>query len=235
VMRFGSGRGRQWSLCVLLTQSLCRRPWREVLLGAIEGGADCIQVREKDMAGGELVRHVREVMAMAKPQAAVIVNDRVDVALAAGAHGVHVGQHDLTVAQVRAIAGRSLIVGVSTHDESEARAAVEAGTGGADYCGLGAMFATSLKPGRKPSGPDYARWFIERYPNVPHLAIGGITPENLPQLVEVGVRGIAVSTAVCAASDPALATHTLCSVLGTRNLELGTALRTASPPPSPVG
>jgi thiamine-phosphate pyrophosphorylase len=161
-----------------------------------------------------LVRHVREVMAIATPQAAVIVNDRVDVALSAGADGVHVGQDDLTVAQARAIAGRNLIVGVSTHDESEARAAVEAG---ADYCGLGAMFATSLKPDRTPSGPEYARWFIERYSNVPHLAIGGITAANLPQLVNVGVRGIAVSTAVCAADEPNRITRDLCETLRTRD------------------
>jgi len=220
VMRFGSGRATQWSLCVLLTQSLCKRPWREVLRGAIEGGADCLQVREKDMAGGELVRHVREVMAIATPQAGVIVNDRVDVALAAGADGVHVGQEDLTVAQVRAIAGRSLIVGVSTHDESEARAAVEAG---ADYCGLGAMFATTLKPARQPSGPQFAHWFVKQYPNVPHLAIGGITVANLPQLVNAGVRGIAVSTAVCSAENPTSAVSDLCSQLGTRSSELGTS------------
>jgi len=220
VMLFGSGRAMQWSLCVLLTMSLCKRPWRDVLRGAIDGGADCIQVREKELAGGELAEHVREVMRLARPQAAVIVNDRVDVALAAGADGVHLGQEDLSVAQARSIAGRSLLVGVSTHDEDEARAAVAAG---ADYCGLGAMFATSLKPDREPSGPRYARWFIEQFPNVPHLAIGGITPTNLSQLINAGVRGFAISTAVCAADDPAKITRELHAALKTSSLPQSTA------------
>jgi thiamine-phosphate pyrophosphorylase len=100
---------------------------------------------------------------------------------------------------VRRIAGRELRVGVSTHDLDEARAAVEAG---ADYCGVGAMFSTTLKPDREPAGPRYMRDFIERFPHTPHLAIGGITAANIHQLVEAGARGVAVSTAVCGADDP---------------------------------
>lgn len=206
-LRFGAGRPRNPKLCLVLTKSLCKRPWREVLGAAIEGGCDCIQVREKDMDGGELVRHVKEVIACAKspatadlPQTAVIVNDRVDVALAAGADGVHLGQSDLSVRAARQMAGRCLLIGVSTHDLDEARCAIEAG---ADYCGVGAMFATSLKPERKPSGLEYLRAFIERYPNAPHLAIGGITPANVHLVHEAGARGIAVSSAICAADDPA--------------------------------
>lgn len=199
-LRLGTGRARQWRLCVLLTKSLCRGDWKDVLHASLRGGVDCIQVREKDMPGGELVDHVRQVMDIAKPRAAaVIVDDCVDVALAAGADGVHIGQHDLSIHDVRRIAGRELLVGASTHDLDEARAAVEAG---ADYCGVGAMFATSLKPDREPAGPRYLREFIERFPHTPHLAIGGITAANVHQLVEVGARGIAVSTAACGADEP---------------------------------
>jgi thiamine-phosphate pyrophosphorylase len=209
-LRFGSGRAPQWRLCVLLTQSLCRRPWREVLGEAVAvsggggggAGADCIQVREKDMPGGDLVQHVREVMGLVKPHASVIVNDRVDVALAAGADGVHLGQHDLSVHEVRRIAGRELIVGVSTHDLDEARAAIDSG---ADYCGVGAMFPTSIKPDRGPAGPRYLREFVAHFPTTPHLAIGGITTENIQQLLDAGARGVAVSTAVCAADEPGAA------------------------------
>jgi thiamine-phosphate pyrophosphorylase len=197
-LRFGAGSARQWRLCVLLTKSICRGPWNDVLCGALDGGADCIQVREKQLPARELIEHVRVVMDIAKPRAAVIVNDRADVALAAGADGVHLGQTDLSVQDVRRIAGRELLVGVSTHDLDEAREAVEAG---ADYSGVGTMFPTTLKPEREPAGPRYLREFVDRFPQSPHLAIGGITAANIHQMIEAGARGIAVSTAVCGAAD----------------------------------
>jgi thiamine-phosphate pyrophosphorylase len=200
-LRMGTGRARQWRICVLLTESICRRPWEDVLRAVIDGGADCIQVREKEMEGGALAQRIARVIELARPAgASVIVNDRADIALAAGADGMHLGRHDLSIRDVRRIAGRALLVGSSTHDLDEARAAVEAG---ADYCGVGAMFATSLKPDRTPSGPGYLRAFVERYPNTPHLAIGGVTPDNIGELVEAGCRGVAVSSAVCSADDPA--------------------------------
>ena len=206
-MLLGTGRARQWRLCLLLTESLCRLNWHDVVERALENGADCIQVREKNMETRALTDRVREVVSLAHPGGAcVIVNDRADVALIAGADGVHVGQHDLTVAQVRRLAGRSLLVGVSTHDLDEASAAVQAG---ADYCGVGAMFPSSLKPERTPSGPTYLQRFIETYPDVPHLAIGGIDQGNIAQLVEAGCRGIAVSSAICAADDPKTVTQQL--------------------------
>jgi thiamine-phosphate pyrophosphorylase len=200
-LRMGTGRARQWRVCALLTESICARPWEDVLRVIIDGGADCIQVREKEMDTRSLLRRVGRAIELAHPAgASVIVNDRVDAALAAGADGVHVGERDPSVGDVRRIAGRTLLVGASTHDLGEAQAAIEAG---ADYCGVGAMFASSLKPAREPSGPDYLRAFIERYPSVPHLAIGGITPQNIDQLVKAGCRGVAVSSAVCSADDPA--------------------------------
>jgi thiamine-phosphate pyrophosphorylase len=198
--RMGTGRARQWRVCVLLTESLCVRPWENVLRAIIEAGVDCIQVREKTMDGGALTQRVERVIEIARPRGcSVIVNDRADVALAAGADGVHLGEHDLTIRDVRRIAGRTLLIGASTHDLDEARAAIEAG---ADYCGVGAMFATSLKPEREPSGAAYLRAFVDRYPDVPHLAIGGVTAENVGSLVAEGCRGVAVSSTVCGADDP---------------------------------
>ena len=199
--RMSSARVRQWRVCVLLTESLCSRPWRITLDAAIEGGADCIQVREKGMPARTLVSHCRDVVARAHAAGVtVIVNDRADVALASGADGVHVGQEDLAVADVRKMAGRSLIVGVSTHSMAEAHAAVEEG---ADYCGVGAMFASGLKPGIAISGPAYLRAFLTAFPGIPHLAIGGIGVEQVRELAASGCRGVAVSTSVCAAEDPA--------------------------------
>jgi thiamine-phosphate pyrophosphorylase len=199
--RAASSRVRQWRVCVLLTESLCAHPWRHVLDAAIEGGTDCIQVREKSMPARTLVAHCRDVVARAHAAGVtVIVNDRADVALASGADGVHVGQEDLSVADVRKLAGSSLIVGVSTHSMAEAHAAVEEG---ADYCGVGAMFASGLKPGIGISGPAYLRAFLAAFPGIPHVAIGGIGIEQARELAESGCEGIAVSTAVCAADDPA--------------------------------
>ncbi|MHC4080719.1 MAG: thiamine phosphate synthase [Planctomycetota bacterium] len=199
-LRLGGARARQWRVCVLLTEALCRRPWPEVLAAVVEAGADCVQVREKKMAAADLVRRARQVIEVARPAGAgVIVNDRVDVAQAADADGVHLGQEDLSVVDARRAVGRSLLIGASTHDPDEARAAVEAG---ADYCGVGQMFPTTTRPGTTPAGPPYLRAFLERFPATPHLAIGGITPDNIGLLVDAGVKGVAVSSAVCGAEDP---------------------------------
>jgi thiamine-phosphate pyrophosphorylase len=205
--RVSSSRVRQWQVCVLLTESLCAHPWRHVLDAAIEAGADCIQVREKGMPARMLVSHCRDVVARAHAAGVtVIVNDRADVALACGADGVHVGQQDLSVADVRRLAGRALIIGVSTHSMAEAHAAVEEG---ADYCGVGAMYASGLKPGIEISGPAYLRAFLSAFPCIPHLAIGGIGMGQARELAASGCRGVAVSTAVCAAEDPASVVRSL--------------------------
>ena len=200
LVRLAGGRARQWRVCVLLTESLCTRPWRDVLRLAIEGGADCVQIREKEMQGGELRRRVDQVIAIARPVGvSVIVNDRIDVALAAAADGVHLGTGDLPLADARRLAGRTLLLGASTHGLDEARAAVAAG---ADYCGVGKMFETPSKPRTTVTGPSVLDAFVQAYPKMPHLAIGGITPRNVGQLIEAGVRGVAVSRAICAAEHP---------------------------------
>jgi thiamine-phosphate pyrophosphorylase len=198
--RLATGRARQWHVCVLLSEEHCVRPWAEVLDRIVAAGVDCIQVREKRMDDAALLDRVCAVIEMARPAgASVIVNDRADVALAAGADGVHLGQGDLSVEAVRRFAGRTLLVGVSTHDPDEARAAIEAG---ADYLGVGAMFASALKPQRRPAGTAFLRHVVRTWPQVPHLAIGGITSDNVGALVGAGARGVAVSTAVCAAAAP---------------------------------
>ncbi len=210
--RVSSSRVRQWRVCVLLTEAICAHPWRHVLDAAIEGGADCIQVREKGMPARALVAHCRDVVARAHAAGVtVIVNDRADVALASGADGVHVGQEDLAVADVRKMAGQGLIVGVSTHSMAEAHAAVE---DGADYCGVGAMFPSGLKPSLAVSGPGYLGQFLAAFPRMPHLAIGGIGAEQAKELAAAGCRGVAVSTAVCAAHDPASVVRSLRDTLG---------------------
>lgn len=203
VLAMGSGRVVQWRLCVLLTESLCRRPWREVAAAVLAGGADCVQIREPDETDGALLKRAMETRRMidatAAPRPALIVNNRVDVALLCGADGVHLGAGDLPIDAARRLCGDRLLIGASTHDLAEARAAVDSG---ADYCGVGAMFNTTTKP-RAASGVAYLRDYIGAFGHVPHLAIGGITPQNVAQLRSAGVRGVAVSSAVCGAEDPA--------------------------------
>lgn len=203
VAAFGTGRARQWRLCVILTESLCRRPWEEVARLAIEGGADCLQLREKGLADRELVQRARKLIELARPGGvSVVINDRPDVALLADADGVHVGQADLAVSDVRAIAGTRLLIGVSASDLEQARRAAREG---ADCCGLGAMFPTTTKAKPVVAGPtlmgDYMNDAVCQ--RVPHLAIGGITAANVAELRAAGCRGVAVSSAACAADDPA--------------------------------
>lgn len=201
ISRAALGDLRQWRLCVLVTRAICRLPWDEVVSRAVDGGADAIQVREKDMPARELVAHARAVRTICAPRGvAVIVNDRLDVALAAEADGVHLGADDLPVREARRIAGAALRIGASTHSLAEARAAIEAG---ADHCGVGAMYESGLKPGLAPSGQAYLRAFMAEFPQVPHLAIGGIAPGRVTALAHAGCRGVAVSSAICGAEDPA--------------------------------
>jgi len=186
-------------LCVLLTESICRRPWREVLRAVLAGGAAAVQVREKDMPDGRLLARAREVARAAHEAGALaIVNDRPDIAVLAAADGVHVGQDDLAPHEARRIVGPDRLVGVSTHSLAQALAAAEAG---ADYIGCGPMFQSTTKPREVIPGPALAAE-VTRQVGLPVMAIGGITAENAPQVLAAGMRWLAVSSVVCAAEDP---------------------------------
>lgn len=201
-LALGAGRTPQWRLCVLVTGSMCAREWMEVAEGAIEGGADCLQLRERELPDRELLARARALVELARPQrVAVVINDRPDVALLAGADGVHLGQTDLPVQAARRLGGDRLLIGASTTNLDQARAAVRAG---ADYCGVGPMFPTKTKE-KATAGPAYLRDYLADpvLAARPHLAIGGITPDNISGLASSGCRGIAVSAVVCAAKDPA--------------------------------
>ena len=200
----------QWRLCLLLTQSLCtQHNWHDVLEQAIRAGADCIQVREKTMDSGPLLEHARAVVGIVDGRASVIVNDRPDLAVLAGADGVHLGQSDLSPAKAREIVGPRRLIGVSTSNLGEAQ---HAQAGGADYCGVGPMFSTTTKHKPHLAGPGYLHEYTQEVA-LPHLAIGGVTPGNIGELVAVGCRGVAVSSAVCTAADPGEVTAKLVDAL----------------------
>jgi thiamine-phosphate pyrophosphorylase len=199
--RFARPDPRSWRLCVLITESLCEHHgWFDVARYALDGGADGLQLREKDLDAGELLERASRLRNLVDEfNAALIVNDRPDVAMASNAHGVHLGVSDLPIATTRRLTGHGMLIGASTHNLAEAKRAIKAG---ADYCGIGAVFATTTKH-RKPSGLQYIQRFIRDFPDQPHLAIGGINADNIADVAKAGAKAVAVSGCVCAAKRPA--------------------------------
>ena len=208
----------QWGLCVLISEGMCRRGYAEVLRGVVAGGADCVQVREKGMAGGLLLERVRETVAICKAgDVKVIVNDRPDVAVMGGADGVHLGQGDLPCDEVKGRFGDELMVGVSTSCLEQARMALEMG---ADYCGVGPMYPTETKAKKRVVGPSYLAAFLT-WGKLPHLAIGGIDPDKARGLVGGGCLGLAVSGAICKSEDPEGVTREFVEILNAGKLDDG--------------
>jgi len=197
-------------LCVLLTESLCRRPYEDVLRAILAGGAAAVQVREKGLADGALLARARRVAQAAHEAGSLaIINDRPDLAVLAAADGVHVGQGDLAPNEVRRIVGPDRIVGVSTHSLAQALAAAEAG---ADYIGCGPMFQSATKPQAVIPGPALCA-LVTRKAGLPVMAIGGITASSAPQVLATGARWLAVSNGVCAADDPEAETRRLVEII----------------------
>ena len=180
-------------LCVLITESACQGPWLEVAEQAILGGADCLQLREKELDGGMLLSRAVPFVQLCRQHGVVsIINDRPDVAMAAGADGVHLGQEDMPAVTVRKLLGPDKIIGVSTHHIEQAHQAVR---DGADYIGVGPFFKSSTKPRTFIAGPEYARRVAADI-RLPALAIAGITAANLDQVLATGLRAVAVVSAV---------------------------------------
>jgi thiamine-phosphate pyrophosphorylase len=166
-------------------------------------GVDLIQLREKAMEAGDLLR-VGGPLVEACADAGVhfVLNDRADVALALDAPGIHLGQNDLPVATARRILG-TVIVGCSTHSEAEIDAIAESDAP-VDYIAVGPVFETPTKPGRPPVGPDLVR-YAARHSPVPWFAIGGINGSNLDDVLEAGARRVVVVRAITEAADPVAA------------------------------
>jgi len=194
-------------LYVVITEAFCAgRPALEILTRALDAGVRLVQLREKDLDGRPLYVQALEFRRLtAAAGALLIINDRVDVALAADADGVHLGQDDLPVSAVRQIAPH-LIIGASTHSLAEALAAQAAG---ASYVNIGPIFATQTKATPQgPLGPE-AIEAIAPHLRIPWTTMGGITLANIAQVVSRGARHPAVVTAVTAAPDPAAAARLL--------------------------
>ena len=186
-------------LYVLITESLCRIPWLDAAEQAILGGADCLQLREKDLEGGELLCRAKQLVALCRRHGvSCLVNDRPDVAVLAGADGVHVGQGDLPAREARKIVGPDRIVGVSTHDLGQAK---RAAADGADYIGVGPVFRSPTKPRQFTAGLAFVRAVADHLPRLPAVAIAGITAANVDEVLAAGARAVAVTSAVLSAEN----------------------------------
>jgi len=195
----GDARLAALRLYVLVTTSLCRRPILETVEAVLAGGADAVQLREKDLPGGEFLALAREVVARCRRAGALsIINDRADVAAAAGADGVHVGQDDLPVRACRQVMGPRAIVGVSVQTPAMAQAALEAG---ADYLGVGAIFPSTTKSRKSVIGPEGLA-AVRRAVPLPTVAIAGITLENVSQVLAAAPTAVAVCSDIIGSDDP---------------------------------
>lgn len=186
-------------LYVVITEAFCAgRPALDVLDAVLDAGVRLVQFREKDLDGGELFRRATAFRERtAAHSALLIVDDRVDIALAAGADGVHLGQSDLPMRAARAIAPE-LVLGASSHNLGEALAAQR---DGASYVNIGPIFATQTKSVAGGAiGPD-AIDAIRPHLRVPWTTMGGIKAYNIHQVLERGARHVAVVTAVTGADD----------------------------------
>lgn len=188
------------TLYVILDRAVASgRDLGELLDAVIAGGCRMVQLREKTWPSGQLLPLVERLRARCR-QAGVtfVMNDRVDLALALEADGVHLGQDDLPPRHARPLLRPGMILGISTHSVEQAR---RAQADGADYVAVGAMFPTGTKPDFELVGPALVR-AVRQEIRVPLVGIGGITPDNAGQVMSAGADGVAVISAVCAAPDP---------------------------------
>ena len=170
----------------------------EQVESALRGGVTCVQLREKELDEERFLREAEEIFTLCKRyRVPFFINDNVALALRCHADGVHVGQDDMDVAEVRRLVGQEMMIGVSVHTVEEARKAAE---GGADYLGVGAMFATSTKTDASLVTKETLRAICDAV-SIPVVAIGGINKSNLLELAGTGVDGVALVSAIFSAAD----------------------------------
>jgi thiamine-phosphate pyrophosphorylase len=188
-------------------QQTAGRPLEEVVAAVARGGAGAIQLREKDLSARELYALGARLQTVLAPyNVPLLINDRLDVALALNAAGVHLAGHSLSPAQARRVLGPEKLIGVSTHSVDDA---CQAMAEGADFIVFGPVYETPSKLAYGPPQGLQRLTTVQRQITIPVLAIGGIDLSNLSQVLQAGAHGIAVIRAVLAAPDPAEATRQL--------------------------
>jgi thiamine-phosphate pyrophosphorylase len=203
----------------VLDVDLCRARQIEplaVLAAFLDGGATLIQLRDKDPSSGARLALADAAVTLARGAGArLIVNDRADLARLSGADGVHVGQEDLPVEEARRIAGPDAIVGISTHDATQVAAAVRTS---ASYIAVGPVYGTASKDtGYTARGLDLVR-HASRASRVPIVAIGGITLERAPEVIDAGAGSVAVISDLLTGGDPAARARAFLDCLSERRV-----------------
>ena len=200
-----------WQLYVIVDRSVARdRELAWIAEQAIRGGADVIQLRDKAASARQLIEEGKRLLAVTRAAGIpLIINDRVDVALAVGADGVHLGQNDLPIDAARRLLGPGRLLGKSTHSVDQA---LEADREEVDYLAVGPIFATPTKPDYSSVGLSLLAQVKARV-HRPIVTIGGIDPTNLQDVAAAGATCVAVVRAVCGADDPAAAARALKQIL----------------------
>ena len=190
-----------YTLYLVTDRNLARgRVTRDIVAAGVRGGVTCVQLREKTADTREFIREAAGLKdLLAASGIPLIINDRLDVALAVGADGVHLGQKDMPLEMARAIAGDRLLIGISVESLADA---LEAEKGGADYLGVSPIYATPTKTDTAAALGLNGLAEIRRHVRLPLVAIGGLKPENAGGVVRSGADGIAVVSAIVAADDP---------------------------------
>lgn len=182
---------------------------------AIKGGANIVQLRDKDTSIQETIRRGKELLKLTRKYGVpLIINDLPELVAEIGADGVHLGENDESVGDARAMLGKESIIGVSCYGNLERGYFAE--REGADYVAFGTPFFTPTKPERSPTSFDILRESVKRI-KLPVFAIGGITADNAESVLDTGVDGIAVITSVFESSDPEKASKELCSIIETHS------------------
>jgi thiamine-phosphate pyrophosphorylase len=199
-------------LYLVTDRDLCGgRPLDEIVLAAVRGGAACVQLREKDLPTRSFVEEARSIKALLAPfRVPLIINDRIDVALAVAAEGVHIGQDDMPYPLARRILGSGVIIGLSVETWADVEQAEEWDV---DYLGVSPVFETPTKTDTRGSWGLEGIARIRAYSRHPLIAIGGLHAANTGAATRAGADGIAVVSAICAAPDPFRAAQELCVII----------------------
>jgi thiamine-phosphate pyrophosphorylase len=183
---------------------------------AIKGGANIVQLREKDTPHEEICSIGKSVLQLTRDYGIpLIINDSPELAKEIGAEGVHLGEYDKSIEHARSVLGTGAIIGVSCYGQLER--GIHAERGGADYVVFGTPYYTPTKPDRTPTSFDVIKEAKRLITSIPIFAIGGITPQNAEDVLETGVDGIAVITSVFGSPDPESAARELTSKIKSRN------------------
>ena len=198
-------------LCLVTAPGICppdELPARVAV--AIAGGVDLVQLRDHDAPAGALYDQALALRDVTQDRARLLINDRADITLAAGAAGVQLGEASMPTAPARKLLGDDALLGRSVHSVPSA---AEAAISGADFLLVGTMFPTGTHPGAAPAGPNLLRRIAAAGVTIPMLGIGGITADNAGELLTAGASGCAVITAILAQTDPETAARRLKSAM----------------------